>query len=289
MNIEEQLLSESISDTIHEADRALVKYFRLREITNEKNIEHGDHADELEMAEDYLKNRIEKIFTDVGILAERLGLPSFCKQVRRERKKFPDLSDANVTPWDIGFHSPSLAAARGLYSSLATMTKGRAVTGLGVFETVLENTGKIIERANLKPKNEKAVQKAVIAALQICFRDVTPEVSIGKNLKTYKPDIGVRSLMAAAEYKFIDSPEEAKNAIGGIFEDMHGYAGHSEWRNFYAVLYTTKNFYDRKDIEAEFKRAQAAPNWTPIVIVGPGGRVRKTAKLAIDARTGAAD
>ncbi len=63
--------------------------------------------------------------------------------------------------------------------------------------------------------------------------------------------------MAAAEYKFIDSRLEAKNALDGIYADMRGYTGHPDWRSFYAVLYMTSNYYNQKDAEAEFELVKA--------------------------------
>eukprot|EP01035_Chromulina_nebulosa_P038900 gene38901-52539_t len=132
----------------------------------------------------------------------------------KKMRSFPNLADAGPTRWDPGFHSPPLAAARSLYGSLAVMTEGRAVTGLGVFETILSNTPKIIDQAEAEPSKEADVQRAVLSVLRHAFRDVVQDIHLGKNLKVYKPDIGVRSLMAAAEYKFIDSATEAKATVG---------------------------------------------------------------------------
>jgi hypothetical protein len=46
------------------------------------------------------------------------------------------------------------------------------------------------------------------------------------------PDIGVSSLMAAAEVKFVTTKQEAKAALDGIYADMKGYSGRDEWRSF---------------------------------------------------------
>lgn len=272
MDIEEQLLAASIRDTIRDADQALVKYYHVCEGNREDNMDEGDHADELAAAETYLSFLIEKVFRDTAVLAERMALPGYRKEVLRKRKSFKDLTDAETTPWDIMFHSPPLAAARTMFDSIATMVEGREVTGLRVFETMLQNTPKIIERADLSPRNEAEVREAVLGALQLAFRDVVREVPIPKSIKTYKPDIGVPSLMAAAEYKFIDSMAEAKAALDGIYADMRGYSGHHSWRSFYAVLYMTGNFYTQADVDHEFRLVKADLNWTPLVVVGPGAR-----------------
>lgn len=272
MNIEEQLLAGSIRDTIRNAELVLTKYFHVCEGNREDNVAEGDHADELKEAEQYLSFLIEKVFRDTAVLAERLALPGFRKEVMRTRKSFDDLTATESTPWDVMFHSPPLAAARKMYDSIATMIEGREITGLRVFETILENTPKIIERQGLVPANEAKVREAVRGVLQLAFRDVTREVPIPKSIKTYRPDIGVPSLMAAAEYKFIDSRDEAKAALEGIYADMRGYSGHHAWRSFYAVLYMTENFYNQADVEHEFRLVKADLNWTPLVMVGPGAR-----------------
>lgn len=279
MEIEEQLLAASIRNTIGDADRALVKYFHVSEGNTAENVEEGEHADELAGATLHLQFLIEKAFRDTAILAERLGLPKYRKDIMRKMRSFRDLADTEVTPWDVMFHSPPLAAARSLYGSLAVMTEGREVTGLGVFETILANTPKIIDRAGLSPSSEAEVREAVREVLQFSFRDVVREIPIAKNLKVYKPDIGVRSLMAAAEYKFIDSAAEAKAALDGIYADMRGYSGHHEWRSFYAVLYMTAPFYTQKDVDAEFELVKADLSWKPMVLVGPGQRKGKSSPV----------
>ncbi len=278
MEIEEQLLAASLRNTIGDADRALTKFFHVSEGNTAENVEEGEHAEELDGARIHLEFLIEKVFRDTAILAERLGLPKYRKDIMRKMRSFGDLAETEITPWDVMFHSPPLAAARSFYGSLAVMTEGREVTGLGVFETILANTPKIIDRAKLSPSSEAEVREAVREVLQFSFRDVVREIPITKNLKVYKPDIGVRSLMAAAEYKFIDSATEAKAALDGIYADMRGYSGHHEWRSFYAVLYLTAPFYTQKDVDAEFELVKADLSWKPIVVVGPGQRKSKSGR-----------
>ena len=60
--------------------------------------------------------------------------------------------------------------------------------------------------------------------------------------------------------------------MGGIFEDVNGYAGSEDWINFYAVLYMTDNFFTPAQIEAEFQLSAVNKKWKPILIVGKGKR-----------------
>jgi hypothetical protein len=85
-------------------------------------------------------------------------------------------------------------------------------------------------------------------------------------------------LTAAAEYKFIDSQQKAKNSLDEIYADMKGYVGLYDWRSFYAVFYMTSPFYTQKDVDEEFRLVRAELSWTPIVVVGQGARVAKAAR-----------
>lgn len=127
MDIEEQLLAASIRDTIQNADQALVKYQHVCEGNREDNVEEGDHAEALQEAERHLTFLIEKVFRDTAVLAERLSLPGYRKEVVRARKSFKDLTSTEMPSWDVAFHSPPLAAARKMFDSIATMVEGREI------------------------------------------------------------------------------------------------------------------------------------------------------------------
>jgi hypothetical protein len=94
--------------------------------------------------------------------------------------------------------------------------------------------------------------------------------------KTYKPDIGIRSLKSAAEYKYAVTEEEARKIIGGFYEDMRGYAGSEDWKYFYAVVYMTKPFFTLQQIQAEFHHVEADKNWVPILVHGEGRRKQRS-------------
>jgi hypothetical protein len=277
MGLEEQLLTASINDTFSDAWKALRKVdYEMRGNTQD-NTEEGEHADDLREAEDTLAFYVDKAFRDVAILAERLGLPLLRQDIAQSRASFGKLGEVYQDD-NFDFDSKALRAARNFFVSLEAMTAGRSITGLGVFETVLENTAKIIEARGLAPSSEKEVRDAVMEVLGFTFRDVVREIPIAQNLKIYKPDIGVRSLMAAAEYKFIDSKEDAKKALDDVYTDMKGYSGRYDWRSFYAVFYMTGPFYSQKDLDLEFRFVKAELSWTPIVVVGSGQRKLPRAK-----------
>ena len=93
--------------------------------------------------------------------------------------------------------------------------------------------------------------------------------------KTYKPDIGIKSLSTAIEYKFADSVEEVKKAVGGLYEDMRGYSGSKDWTTFYAVIYMTDAFFTQQQIMSEFERTSEDENWKPLLVIGKGARAKR--------------
>lgn len=104
------------------------------------------------------------------------------------------------------------------------------------------------------------------------FPDSVREVPIPKVTKIYKADIGIRSIKSALEFKFVDSAQEAKTAIGGIYADVCGYERPEQWKYFYAVIYMTVHFFTQQQIEAEFQDSNITAKWKPILIYGKGSR-----------------
>lgn len=272
MRSEEQLLAGSIRSTLADASRCENNLLNISYGNTIDNVERGPHADELNIETDRIEYFISKAFRDVLILAERLGLPRYCDEIIKARDSFEGFGGMTPTQYDEPLVSEPLQKVKELFGSLESMTEGRAISGLGIFENILENTSNIINDYNVEPKNEAQVRELVRKVLSYSFRDVVKEMPVTKNLKTYKPDIGVRSLYAAAEYKFITTKADAKKCLDEIYADMKGYSGSFEWRSFYAVMYITEPFYTQADIDAEFSLVRAELSWKPIVVVGKGSR-----------------
>jgi REase_DpnII-MboI len=272
MALEEQLITVSLTNTFHEAQKVLQKLYDL----GPRSVQEADEPSEEFQQNDYfLSYYVENAFRDVGVLAERLGLPLLRKEITKARENIDSLTDVTVLPDDFTFNSPPLQIARDYFESLQTLTQGRDITGLGIFENIFHNAGTIVKELRIKPKNEKDVRDCLRKVLSFAFPDVVKEIPLEKALKTYRPDIGVTSLMAAAEVKFVTTKEEAKAAIDGIYSDMKGYSGRDDWRSFYAVIYMTEPFYSQKDVERDFRLVKAELSWTPFVVIGPGARARK--------------
>jgi hypothetical protein len=273
---EEQLLTSSIRDTIHLASKAETAVGELVEGFGSRVID--EHLPELGEAEDELRWYVTKLYRDIGILAERMNLPIFARQMRREftSMKPSDLVEMDPDPTINGLYSIELGKLRGYFASISIMTSAGSVTGLHVFQTILENTAVIISKSGIDAHNESSVRNEILKVLRYAFRDAQREVSAAQIFKVYKPDIGVPSLMAAAEYKYVDSETSLKKALDDIYTDMKGYAGHYDWRNFYAVIYMTAPFSHQKDWDEQFRFGRADINWTPIIVNGGGERKAKT-------------
>lgn len=273
MALEEQLLSASLLDTHHEASKVL-QYMHDHVPHEVKDVE--DWPEDFVAQENLLVYFIEKAFRDVGILAERLGLPLHARKIAQDREGITHLGNTYVDLDANTFVSAPLQIAWNHFESLRTMTQGRDITGLGVFENILQSAGNIFATRNTEPANETAISNALREVLCFAFPGQVRVNPIEKSLKTYYPDIGVTSLMAAAEVKFATKKAEATAALDGIYADMKGYSGRDEWRSFYAVIYMTKPFYTQKDVDREFKLVKAEYSWTPFVVLGPGERKKKS-------------
>ena len=144
---------------------------------------------------------------------------------------------------------------------------------------ILRGTAKIISDRKLEPNNECVIKNEIYNFLIHIFPDTVREIPISKISKIYKPDIGIKKLKCAIEYKFADSLKEVKRCIGGIFEDIKGYEGSEDWKNFIAVIYMTDNFLTENQIKEDFILSKVPHNWELIVVYGKGMRTKKTNRL----------
>lgn len=267
----ERALAASIRQTLGSAYEAVSKLEKVLRAKEHPDADPGEISEEEDEKEQTLTYYVEKLFRDTRLLAERLGAHSMIAQIDKRIPEDGKATDLQISP-DGDMYSPHIWEAVKFFESLEALTDGKDVTGLNIFETILESTPKIIAAFNLNPRNEKEVRDAVRTALGFAFHDTVREVPLPKSIKTYQPDLAVISLRAAAEYKFIDSLADAKRALDESYTDMKGYAGTFEWRHFYAVYYMTDTFFTQRQIEAEYKLVGAERNWTPLVVVGKGAR-----------------
>lgn len=271
MGQEEQLLAGQIRQGFTDARASMIRLGNLQAYSSIEELEDSgsDPAVEAEVLAYY----IDRLFRDISVLGERMGVPLFCRELRHARANL-NAPLSQVERDDEGeTFSEALRLARRYYDSLAGMVEGSGTTGLSVFQSILENTSAIIANENLSPSSEKAIEKAIYKIIRYAFHDAVSQPTINKTLKNYKPEFGVTSLMAVAEYKFAHDLTGVRVALDGFYADMLGYAGDWRWRNFYAVLYTTNPILHANDLIAEFRLSKAGLEWTPILVHGPGSNL----------------
>jgi hypothetical protein len=147
---------------------------------------------------------------------------------------------------------------------------------LRILENILRGTAAILHQQRLEPKNETEMNRLMKTIVTAAFPDTVSSPPIPNVVKTFKPEFGVPCLAALAEYKFADSLQEAKTCVDGILADSRGYQTGGQWSRFYAVLFMTSAFFSQQQIDQQFKQSGISENWKAIVLVGRGGRKRKT-------------
>lgn len=271
MGREEWLLAESIANEIERAESALHELDGLqREGAANSNDPEDDRYERAELALAYY---IGCAFRSVAALADRLGIESIAQEACSARAR-PDYLAATDRPYDGEIFSQALSQARSCFEPLRAMTTARAVTAQEVLRTILLSTGKIVGDRGLAPKNEAEVRNAVLEVCQYAFSDAKRETPIFKRVSHYKADVTVQSLRAVVEFKFIDDRAEMKSALDGVYADMKGYKDMA-WESFYSVFYMTAPFFTQQEIDEEFRFVDADKTWEPILIVGPGRRVKR--------------
>lgn len=235
-------------------------------------------SDEHDFEELSFESILKRIYISLSLLIESLGYTSLLDDFKHDYAQFDGkLTRLTMLPHVGEFHSDVLGYFWQYYRTLSSLL-GMDVQDLedrkdrARLESILQNTAKIVFDRDVIPANEAEVRRCVYQLLIHVFPDTVREIPICQVTKTYKPDIGVRSLRAAAEYKYAATEEEAKKAIGGFYEDMRGYHGSDDWTHFYAVIYMTKPFFTLQQIQAEFSCVGVNPNWQPILVSGDGAR-----------------
>lgn len=226
-----------------------------------------------------LKGSIVSIYIRLQFAFELLGLATLLGELRSGFEEYrKDLTAVDIT----AFGHPTSPTLDYLYRyfhplkiSVTGVVGGDISEGVQQLERILLGTPKLIHDRKLQPKRELDVSGAMYQLLIHPYPDAVRDVPIAKQSKTYKPDIGIPSLKTAIEYKFVTSEKTLKSALGGIYEDVSGYAGSQDWKTFFVVIYMTELFLTQAQVEAEFKMSVSSGAWKPLLVVGkaaPSGR-----------------
>lgn len=279
MTLNPNLLLAAMADELAEIDNTIGK---LQQLSFQLSLENDYYDEENQMTESELKWRLERTYIGLSLLMEHLSLNQLLTRFQAGFSIFEErLDQVSIAPFIGDFYSEAQIYLRQYLHSLSALLGADIISQdliqkKSTLEGILLNTPKIIFDRGIEPQNEAQVRKSVYDLLIHVFPDTVRETSIIQNTKTYKPDIGVKSLSTAIEYKFADSPEESKAAVGGLYEDMRGYAGSKDWTHFYAVIYMTEPFFTQQQIMSEFKHTSADENWKPLLVFGRGARIKRS-------------
>ncbi len=251
----------------------------LGELGGQKDCDSESDAFEMRLA--------ENLKTQCGMLCavfEKLGQAAVAQEVRAGFK----LYEKNLTAWEYEgytgyFWSPAQSFLNRYIDILHCYTTedagGAQHAVLRIFENILASTAMLLEQQKIAPQNETEINRFMKKVVSAAFPDTTAP-SIPTTVKTYKPEFGVPSLAALAEYKFADTEAELKQCLDGILADSRGYQADTKWQQFYAVIFMTGAFFTPAQIDEQFKQCGIHDSWKAIVLVGKGGRKRTNTTAA---------
>lgn len=276
----ENLLFSNVLSEINKAMTDVsVRFEKLTDLSHDLNSENNFDSEEYEMEELVIKSTFERINISFCIVIESLGLMSLLSKYQSDYAALGDSrTKQSLVPYTGEWENETMRLFWRYYKVLSSLlfsddSKIKIEERKSQLENVLRNTPYIIKQWNIEPHNETEVKKCVYNTLIHTFPDVVKEMPISKETKTYKPDIGIKSIKSAIEYKFADTSEEVKKALGGIYEDIQGYSGSEDWNCFYAVIYMTEMFYTTEQIMSEFPSSRH--DWKLILVYGKGSRKSK--------------
>ena len=252
----------------------------INEIEDFKRFGNG-YPEQNDLNEASLAEAIDEAKLKIEFALEFLGLYTLLKSFKSEISNFKHLGELESAPVIDILYSPVVWRIEKYLNAVTSHVKlenkqdYNYSSDLETLERILKGTAKLLKDSKIEPNNEAEVRKEIYKILIHVFPGTVREIPISKVSKSYKPDIGIKKLKTAIEYKFVDSPQEAKTTIEGVFADIKGYAGSEDWKNFYAVFYMTDNFLTQFQIEEEFKISDVPSNWKPILVFGNGGRKNK--------------
>jgi hypothetical protein len=242
----------------------------------------GKSRDQIEeaLARRNLSSRLADRLTDganaLCIALDILALTATRKTFRSRWRELKKEELGEVEWWhtdeDNGLESKPLTLIREfllpLEAAYGDDASGQLKAGLATLEYVLTCSPRILASLAVNPTREADVQGAMDQHLENVFADYAKGSGVTKPLRNFKFDGSVLSLAAAIEYKFVSTKEKLSVAIAGINEDFSGYAGSSDWRHFYSVVYQTQPFTNDKQFEAALGASGNAGFWKFIVVTG---------------------
>lgn len=231
---------------------------------------------------------LQLAYTQLLIVAERLGLPELRRDIRETFDEAKSKGLGQTDSDDFGepisvWAAPARRFRSALQSTLAiegtrTITKD--------VESILRSIAYTINNTSLfpvVPSSEADVHARAEGILRCVFPDLTHKPRLGKPIKNFEPDTGLPSIQTLIEYKFLSSSSQVPAVADEILADTRGYTS-IEWKAFVYAIYETSRFRP----EAEWRqllRTSGVPDSATVVVLSgdppkappvPKGRARTT-------------
>lgn len=235
-----------------------------------------DDQGEQHQQEEWLKDYLQQQYRLLCDAFEKLNSQSALSELKQGFARFTDLRHWSPDQSDDGFYSPAQHFLSDYIELLSMHVRKEPETlaqeALKIFENIIGGTAMIMEQQDIAPTNETEINRLMRTVVSAAFPDTISNPNIPTVVKTYKPEFGVPSLGALAEYKFAKTATELKQCLDGIMADSRGYQADGKWKRFYAVLFMTGAFFTPAQIEQQFKSCGIHDSWKAIVLVGKGGK-----------------
>jgi hypothetical protein len=192
------------------------------------------------------------------------------------------ISDVNYYDEYLGAHNPVVDYLNSQLNLIAPLITPPSMLDehRSILYRILKQIPHYIETQGVLPKREKDVQDKLEAVLRLAFPDVIREPPTSKQTKVYVPDFGIDSIETAIEVKYVAESSKAGTAIGGLYEDMKGYA-ESGYSMFIGLIYMTGNFVTQSQVDAELMKVKAPKNWDVILVVGASANASSNSDLKV--------
>jgi hypothetical protein len=274
MNLD--VVRSALADIEREVELARDAKQHIEDVITDRRTEGSSYED----PEAALTSFLTALFERLLVILEAAGLVD---TRNRLIERWPNL-DVEKTTYDGRFDyaenkayeylSTLVDALRSIVADARSPAESYEIAQL---ETVLARTAVLLRRRDCVPVSEVEIQRVMHDYLEALYSDYRRTVRIPGIIKDFQPDGGVRHLRAAIEFKFATTKEEVTRALGGIFEDVSGYAGSRDWTRFYTVVYQTEPFESEDRVRTELVRAGAL-TWKCILVTGAGARGAVSAK-----------
>lgn len=268
------IIRASLSDLEKELEKARGAKDQIEQEARRSSVEGGGY----ENAEETLAYYINQLCERILIVLEAADLPS---TRTRLMEKWSGLAPERTIYHDEYDYAENKAYEylSLVIDSLRSAASNERSTGhaheLSQLETILRKTPALLRRRNITPTGELDVQREMHDYLSAYFTEYRHPIRITGIIRDFEPDAGIRNLKTAIEFKYAASESELSKALGGVFEDVSGYAGSLDWTTFYTLIYQTEPFESEDRFQSEMTRAGII-TWKTILVTGGGSRRKKS-------------